>query len=74
MNRSEVEKVKAEAKRLLEAIAVMERCAGWQRWVNGENQANRKLHPEDTFNSGMHTASVKRASMDVSRALVALRR
>jgi hypothetical protein len=74
MKRSEVEKAKAEAKRLLESIAVMERCAGWQRWVDGENTATHRPHPEDIFNSGMFAASVKRASMDVSRALVALRR
>jgi hypothetical protein len=60
MRRSEVEKVKAEAKRLLEAIAVMENCSGWYQYGPCGNQATSKPHPNDTFNSG-HAHGISQA-------------
>lgn len=52
----------AEAKRFLEAADVAKRCAGYNHgndaWLNG----------------GQYCAAVKRASMDLSRALAGVRR
>ncbi len=74
MKRKKVERVKAQAKELLHRIDVMERCAGWSRYTSNGNEATNKPHPEDTFSGGQYTASVKRASMDLSKSLVELRR
>lgn len=74
MNRRNIETVKAECRRLLDRIGVMERAAGWTRYTRDGDQATSKPHPEDEFCSGQYTAAVKRASMDLSRALVEIRR
>lgn len=74
MRRKQVEQVKAQAKELLHRIDVMERMAGWTRYTMDGNMASSKPHPDDSFNGGMHTASVKRASMDLSRSLVEIRK
>lgn len=74
MQRKQIDAVKAEAVRLLERIDVMERCAGWTRFTDYENVATSKPHPDDRFNSGQYTAAVKRASLDLSKALVEIRR
>lgn len=74
MQRKQVETVKAEARRLLDRIAEMERGAGWTRFTLGGNMATSKPHPDDEFDPGRYTAAVKRASMDLSRALVEIRR
>jgi hypothetical protein len=77
MKRKEVERVKAQAKELLHRIDVMERCAGWRRFVSVGvvvYSEDGKPHPDDSFYGGKYTASVKRASMDLSKSLVELRR
>jgi hypothetical protein len=77
MNRKQVDRVKAQAKELLHRIDVMERCAGWRRFVQVGlmvDQESSKPHPDDVFNPGQYCASVKRASMDLSKSLVELRR
>ena len=80
IKRREVEVVKAECARLLERIAEMERSAGWTRYgrtpnASGDyNHATSKPHSDDWFNTGKFTAAVKRASMDLSKALVEIRR
>lgn len=74
MQRKQVETVKAEARRLLDRIAEMERGAGWTRFTLDGNMATSKPHPDDEFDPGRYTAAVKRASMDLSRALVEIRR
>lgn len=81
MNRRQIDRVKAQAHELLRRIDEMERCAGWTRFekhpISGVylNQADKGgTHPDDHFNGGQFTASVKRASMDLSRSLVDLRR
>jgi len=77
MNRKQVERVKAQAIELLHRIDVMERCAGWRRFVSTGvlvNEHSGKPHPDDIFYGGQYTASVKRASMDLSKSLVELRR
>lgn len=74
MKRKQVEQVKAQAKELLHRIDVMERMAGWSRCTSEGNLASSKPHPDDTFEGGQHAASVKRASMDLSRSLVEIRR
>lgn len=74
MKRKNVDRVKAQAKELLHRIDMMERCAGWHRYTIEGNSAKSKPHPDDTFNSGQFCASVKRASMDLSKSLVELRR
>jgi hypothetical protein len=76
MRRKDVDRVKAQAKELLHRIDVMERCAGWTRYTLEliGDQATSKPHPDDTFNAGQFCASVKRASMDLSKSLVELRR
>ena len=74
MKRSDVDRVKAQAKELLHRIDQMERCAGWVNVVT-HGQANpTKPCPGDRFSAGQFTASVKRASMDLTRSLVDLRR
>ncbi len=73
MKRQDVDRVKAQAKELLHRIDQMERCAGWFNVVT-HGQDNPKPHPRDRFSSGQFTASVKRASMDLTRSLVDLRR
>ncbi len=72
MNRQIIESVKTEAHRLLEKIDMMERCAGWTNY--SKNAIRGVPHPKDRFEYGQYTASVKRASMDLSRALVEIRR
>ena len=77
MIRSDVDRVKAQAKELLRRIDEMERCAGWRRFVDFgviADQHSSKPHPDDRFSAGQFTASVKRASMDLTRSLVDLRR
>ncbi len=74
MKRGTIEAVKTEAARLLERIAEMERSAGWTRYEKGGDKATIKPHPNDNFNTGKFTAAVRRASMDLSRALVEIRR
>ena len=73
MKRQDVDRVKAQAKELLHRIDQMERCAGWFN-VETHGEANPRPHPRDRFNAGQFTASVKRASMDLTRSLVDLRR
>ena len=74
MNRRQIDRVKAQAHELLRRIDEMERCAGWTRFTDMRDEATSKPHPDDHFNGGQFTASVKRASMDLSRSLVDLRR
>ncbi len=78
MNRRQIDRVKAQAHELLRRIDEMERCAGWTRFVLAgvelANEATSTPHPNDRFNPGQYTASVKRASMDLSRSLVEIRR
>ena len=74
MNRKKIDTAKAEAHRLLNRIDTLERCAGWQRGKEGEYADLTLPHPGDWFNPGEHTAAVKRASMDLTRALADLRR
>lgn len=54
----------AEAKRFIEAAAVVERAAGSNEYLKGD----------PWYNGGQHAAAAKRASMDLSRKLAALRR
>lgn len=74
MNRYNVDRVKTLAQELLHRIEVMERCAGWTRYTTHGNEATSTPHPDDSFCPGGYSASVKRASMDLSRALVDIRR
>ena len=75
IQRKTIERVKQDAQRLLDRIGEMENCAGWFRYSNGLNEAAMgRKHPDDTFNSGQYTAAVKRASLDLSKALVEIRR
>lgn len=74
IQRKQINAVKAEAKRLLQRIDEMERCVGWHRYVDGRNQATSNPHPDDIFDGGQHAAAVKRASLDLSRAMVWIRR
>lgn len=74
MKRKEIDAIKTEVARLLQRIEDMERCAGWTRYEKGGNAATSKPHPEDTFYGGKYTAAVKRASLDLSKALVEIRR
>lgn len=74
MNRRHIDRVKAQAQELLHRIEIMEQCAGWTRFTAMRDEATSKPHPDDRFNSGQYTASVKRASMDLSRSLVEIRR
>lgn len=80
MKRKEIDLIKAEVARLLQRIDEMERLAGWTRYSSTKNSAGNydhatsKPHPEDRFNGGQYTAAVKRASLDLSKALVEIRR
>lgn len=77
IQRKKIDAVKAEAQRLLQRIDELERCAGWDNFDTPGVRANHrtaKPGPNDVFNYGQHTAAVKRASMDLSRALVPIRR
>ena len=74
MKRKEIDVIKAEVARLLQRIDELERLAGWTRYEKGGNAATSKPHPEDTFNGGQYAAAVKRASLDLSRALVEIRK
>lgn len=80
MRRKEIEAIKAEIDRLLRRIEMMEHMAGWTRYSNKPNAAGQydhatsAKHPDDKFNSGQYTAAVKRASLDLSRALVEIRK
>ena len=74
IRRSDILAVKADAARLLERIREMEAVAGWTRYGACGDEATSKPHPDDTFNYGQYTAAVKRASMDMSRSMVRLRR
>ena len=74
MKRKEIDAIKAEVARLLQRIDELERLAGWTRYEKFENAATSKPHPEDRFNGGQYTAAVKRASLDLSKALVEIRR
>lgn len=74
MKRSVVNEAETEARRLLKKIEVLKNCAGWHRYSHGENRATSTPNPDDSFNSGEHTAAVRRASMDLTKALARLRR
>ena len=74
MRRKEIDAIKAEAARLLQRIDELERLAGWTRYEKGGNKATSTPHPGDIFNGGQYTAAVKRASLDLSKALVEIRR
>ena len=80
MRRKEIDAIKTEAARLLQRIDELERMAGWTLYRStpnaaGEyNHATSTIHPDDRFNSGQYTAAVKRASLDLSKALVGIRR
>lgn len=80
MKRKEIDVIKAEVARLLQRIDELERLAGWTRYSSTKNSAGNydhatsKPHPEDTFNGGKYPAAVKRASLDLSRALVEIRK
>ena len=54
----------AEAKRFLEAASVVKRAAGSTELTKGD----------PWYRSGQYCAACKRASMDLSKALVAVRR
>lgn len=66
MRKKVVDDAKAAAKRLLERIALMERAAGTYDYSERTN--------DPYYNSGQYTAAVRRASMDLTRTLAALRR
>lgn len=80
MKRKEIDAIKAEVARLLQRIDELECLAGWTRYSSTKNSAGNydhatsKPHPEDTFNCGRYAAAVKRASLDLSKALVEIRR
>ena len=74
MKRREIDVIKTEVNRLLQRIGELECLAGWTRYEKGGNAATSKPHPEDTFNGGQYTSAVKRASLDLSKALVEIRR
>ena len=78
--RKDIDAIKIEVDRLLRRIEMMELMAGWTRYSSKPNaaglydHATRAKHPDDKFNSGQYTAAVKRASLDLSRALVEIRK
>lgn len=77
IQRKHIDAVKAEAQRLLQKIDELERLAGWDNFDTPGvrvDQHMAKPKPTDYFHYGQYTAAVKRASMDLSRALVELRR
>ncbi len=59
-----LDKAVAEAKRFLAAADVVKRCAGSDEYIKGD----------PFYFGGQHCAAVKRASMDLSRALADVRR
>jgi len=59
-----LEKAVAEAKRFLEAADVVERCAGSSEFIKSDHW----------YCGGQYCAAVKRASMDLSKALASVRR
>ena len=59
-----LEKAVAEAKRFLAAADVVKRCAGSNEYTKGD----------PWYCSGQYCAAAKRASMDLSKALVDVRR
>lgn len=74
MKRKQTDAVKAEVARLLERITEMERMAGWTRYSAHGVYASSNPHPDDSFNGGQYVAAVKRASLDLSRLLIDLRK
>lgn len=74
MKRKEIDAIKTEVSRLLQRIDELEGLSGWTRYEKGCNKATSTPHPGDKFNSGQYTAAVKRASLDLSKALVEIRR
>lgn len=75
IRRKHIDAIKAEAQRLLQRIDEMECCAGWYRYEGGVNAAALGAkHPDDWLNGGQYAAAVKRASLDLSKALVEIRR
>jgi hypothetical protein len=80
VKRKKIDAIKAEVARLLQRIDDLERCAGWTRYSSTKNAAGNydhatsKPHPEDVFIGGQYAAAVKRASLDLSKALVEIRR
>lgn len=80
MKRKDIDAIKTEIDRLLRRIEMMECMAGWTRYSSKPNAAGQynhatsAKHPDDEFNPGQFTAAVRRASMDLSRALVEIRR
>ena len=73
IQRKDLNEAKQAAAKLLETIGVLELEAGWHRFEGGENIATGTPHPEDIFYGGQYAATVKRASMDLSRALSIIR-
>lgn len=59
-----LDKAVAEAKRFLEAADAVKRCAGSTEYTKGDPY----------YDYGQYCAAAKRASMDLSRALVSVRR
>ena len=59
-----LDKAVAEAKRFIEAAAVVKRAAGSTEYVKGD----------PWYEGGKHCAAAKRASMDLSRVLADVRR
>lgn len=77
MRRKDIDAIKTEAQRLLQRIGELECCAGWVNYDTPgvrTDQHMAKPRPTDHFNSGQYTAAVKRASLDLSKALVEIRR
>ena len=74
MKRSQTDKIKAECQRVLDAILMMERCAGWYQYGKHIDEKTHATSPENEWNPGQYTAAVKRASMDLTRALAEVRR
>jgi len=73
MKRSDVDYVKFEARRLLQRIDELERMAGWYRYADGEDKSTSKPHPDDFFRPGQYTAAVRRARLDLAKALPRIR-
>lgn len=74
IRREQIDAIKTEVARLLQRIDELECFAGWTRYEKGGNAATINPHPDDSFDSGQYTAAVKRASLDLSKALVEIRR
>jgi hypothetical protein len=73
MKRSDVDFVKAEMNRLGKRIEEMERLSGWTRYTKHGDEATPEKHPDDSFRGGEQVAAVKRARLDLTKALVRLR-